>query len=77
MKLPEDRATVACRGCGRQVVFVTTVAGKKVPLDPIAPVFHRVFDPDSGKAFWIQEQEHQAMVSHFATCPKAHEGTVR
>lgn len=73
MTLHDDRRYTNCRGCGRKVMFVTTVDGKKVPLDPSAPVYHRVHDPDSGKAFWIQESGGEAMVSHFATCSHANE----
>lgn len=68
------RATVPCRGCGRPVLFVTTADGKTVPLDPSPPVYHRIWDPDSDSAFWIKgsnDPEPTAMVSHFATCPKA------
>ena len=70
------RATVACRGCGKQILFVTTCDGKTVPLDPTPPVYHRIYDPDSGVHFWIRgsnDPEPTAMVSHFATCRAAND----
>lgn len=77
MNVSEHRKT-KCRGCGRDVVFVTTNDGKTVPLHPVPPVFHRVHDPDTGRAFWWRDGsdgggERTAFVSHFATCPKAND----
>lgn len=71
------RATTPCRGCGRPVLWVTTVDGKTVPLDPSPPVYHRVWDPETDGAFWIlgsNDPEPTAMVSHFSTCPNAGKG---
>lgn len=72
-----DIRTTPCRGCGKRVMFVTTADGAKVPLDVVAPVFHRIWDPDSQAAFWVSDSqgggERTAFVSHFATCSHANE----
>lgn len=63
--------TSKCRGCGKPVVWATAKRedGKlvKVPLDPRAPVYIVTQGP-----LGIEAVRHAAaMVSHFATCPKA------
>lgn len=74
MTLPAPHyVTTPCRGCGKQVVFITDNNGKRQVLDPVSPVFHRIKDPDSGTHFWIQETGGQAMVSHFRTCSRAND----
>lgn len=71
MSLPAHYATTKCRGCGRDVVFVTATNARgeqvKVPLDPSAPVYVRQRDGDGG-AVWGQDTSGELMVSHFATC---------
>lgn len=52
-------ATTPCSTCGTAVVFVSVRSGSghvTVPLDPALPVFHRLHEPDEGKAFWIEDQ---------------------
>lgn len=71
--------TSPCRSCSRQVIWATTLAGKKMPVDP---------DPDpagtvilslrgnvvmarmrkAGEALALGER---SRVSHFKTCPSA------
>lgn len=65
--------TTTCRGCGQQVLFVTTKDGVTVPLDVVAAVYTRVWDPDSDKGFWMREETGETFVSHFATCAKANQ----
>jgi hypothetical protein len=65
-------ATTPCRGCGKQIVFVTTAGGKTVPLDPVAPVYVREADGEGG-AVWAKDGGGDIMVSHFATCSRAND----
>lgn len=69
-----------CRGCGREIVWGTTEDGKKIPLDPRAPVYtlgpKKIGDnPAFGESDGDQlvKRTSLAMVSHFATCPKAND----
>lgn len=62
-----------CKGCGKEMVWGITGTGKKIPLDP-GPAIYRVVElngvaKNEGEAF--VERIPGAMVSHFATCPKA------
>lgn len=72
MTIPDGYQATRCRGCGRQVVFVTTAEGKTVPLDPSAPVFVREADGDGG-GVWAQDRSGSVLVSHFATCSRAND----
>lgn len=71
------RAT--CNGCGKPIVWATTAEGKRIPLDPRPAVYRVVEDPQRPKnysATRIEEVSSEgrpmgAMVTHFATCPKA------
>jgi hypothetical protein len=61
-----------CKGCNKIVVWVeiTKADGTKgrLPLDPSAPVYEvDPVNPTTG------ERTKTAMVSHFATCPKAND----
>ena len=60
--------TSACRGCGKPIVFGDLPTGGKVPLDPRAPVYDVEMIVGGTVA---AERRIEAMVSHFATCPKA------
>lgn len=55
-----------CKGCGATIVWGETADGKKIPLDPSAPVYE--IDPVHPTKC---ERTKTAMVSHFKTCPKA------
>ncbi len=62
-----------CRGCGKEIVWGVTDEGKKIPLDPSAPVYYvsdEKVDTPQGPTAKI-ERERSSMVSHFKTCPKA------
>ena len=73
--------TTPCRGCGKPIVFGLTENGKRIPLDPRPPVYQIVTDGDAGPPDIVRLAQHfdasalraTAMVSHFATCPKASE----
>lgn len=69
--LPEGLSTVPCKGCGKPIVWGLTPEGKRIPLDPRAPVYDYATTPamDGASAF----RNRVAMVTHFATCPKASE----
>lgn len=49
-----------CKGCGATIEWITTEAGKKMPVDPPRVVVVTF----EGKVVTGQ-------MSHFATCPKA------
>ena len=62
-----------CRGCGKKIVWVEDNNGKKIPLDPVAPVYQidiaaAALAPGCTK---IATRRKDCMVSHFATCPDA------
>ena len=67
-----------CRGCGAEIVWVKTTAGKSMPCNPGAvPFWARPGAP--GKVVscdFIGERDRVSgfgYVSHFSTCPKAKE----
>lgn len=65
-----ERKTSPCRGCGKPIVWADDGHGGKLPLDPRPPVYAVAYDA-AGNA---QATRHvTAMVTHFATCPKAND----
>jgi hypothetical protein len=56
-----------CKGCGAEIIWTYTEAGKRIPLDA-KPEKRFVWEnvPD-------QYRLKDTYVSHFATCPKAAE----
>ncbi len=62
-----------CKGCGKEIVWGVTEEGKKIPLDPSAPVYYVSDDQvlSGGFMSYKIERERSSMVSHFKTCPKA------
>lgn len=56
-----------CRACGAPLLFVQDAEGKTHPLDTRSPTF-RVERDLAGDEIAVRSD---AMVSHFATCPKA------
>ena len=71
-----------CKGCGAQIDWIKTRAGKNMPVDP-EPVFvavddgSDVFVTDEGEVIHGREvpandgSAEVAFVSHWATCPVA------
>lgn len=57
-----------CRGCGARIVWADK-NGAKIPLDP-KPACYRVSE-DTERRLTKAYREHDVMVTHFATCPKA------
>lgn len=58
--MEKNHQTVECKGCGFQIVWVKTKAGKNMPCDPeLVKVVTEDGDVVTGR------------VSHFATCPNA------
>lgn len=71
-----------CRGCGRDIVWITTKKGKHVPCDPaLLPVYEGgkeiLFTEDGGTVKGTTNQKEggsllgYGYVSHWATCPEA------
>lgn len=65
----------ACRSCGREIIWATSPAGRRLPLDarPVNPHVYRLRGHDEtpqaeGVAF---EAQGAVYVSHFLTCPNA------
>lgn len=79
--------TSSCRGCGKPILWGVTSDGKKIPLDPRAPVYvvrvlecpgtdHQVIRLERSSlidGMEVDGEPQVAYVSHFATCPKAND----
>lgn len=61
-----------CRGCGKKIIWAVTVDGKKIPLDPTPPTYGAADDSEIHTDGQFIGRS-RAMVSHFATCPKAND----
>ena len=74
-----------CSGCGAEIVWIKTAAGKTMPCDPM-PKRYWQKDKASGKVVTVRgnviscefEGDPDTMsglgyISHFSTCPKAGE----
>ena len=75
-----------CRGCGAQIEWIKTTAGKSMPVDP-EPVFVVTgegkyhFVTDAGEVITGRKarpdeggtSQEVAFVPHWATCPAAHQ----
>lgn len=57
-----------CRGCGAEIIWVTTANRKSMPVD--AKPETRMVEIGAGSGVF---EAKKAYVSHFATCPKAGE----
>jgi hypothetical protein len=55
--------TRKCAGCSKAILWAVNEDGARIPLDPVAPVYEV-----DGQ---VVRRTRQALVSHFATCPKA------
>ena len=62
-----DAPIVACKGCGKKMLFGNTYDDIVVPLDPSPPVY--LLMPEDRKFKKLDG----AYVSHFSTCPKANQ----
>lgn len=82
--LPPGADEGVCKGCGKRIWWIQTTEGKRVPLDPVPPVYWFHWTPGQvcnklenrdPQPEWERstDQNVQAYVSHFATCPKASE----
>ena len=60
----ERGQSVYCDGCGRVVIWVTTMAGKRMPMDRVIV---------RGRDRWGVELDQED--THWATCPKRSEFT--
>lgn len=70
-----------CRGCGKPIMFIKTVAGKSIPVDPEPICFmpEEGFDKfvlmdgtvQRGRALEEADKTAIGYRSHFATCPAA------
>ncbi len=49
-----------CKGCGKEIVWITTISGKSMPCD----AEKTTIITDEGRAF-------TGHIHHWATCPKA------
>lgn len=56
----EPPGIVSCRGCGDPILWYTTTAGKKMPVNADATVIERE------GASYVRSDE-----THWATCPEA------
>ena len=81
--MPKLSRTSPCRGCGKEIAFIKTKAGKSMPVDA-DPVY---FIPAGGPNTYVmidgsvqrgrepqQTEQASSMIeyrSHFATCPAA------
>lgn len=52
----------ACKGCGKKILWIETVDGKRIPLDPSPPVYSQHYGT------W--QRNYAAHVTHVATCGK-------
>ena len=76
--------TTQCRGCGADIAFIRTTAGRSMPVDPFSIVFVPAGGPNTyvmpdgsvkrGREPKSNEDQVETMIgyrSHFATCPAA------
>lgn len=71
--VPAETRPMCCRSCGAAVYFITTPAGKPMPVDVLVrgglvPRARRLVPNDHGTASPTEERNGRG-VSHFATCP--------
>lgn len=63
---------VPCKGCGKPIVWGIGPDNKPIPLDPTPPVYQVEHIDNLGPTIKTHVTRNTgAMVSHFATCPKA------
>lgn len=59
-----------CRACDSEIIWATTTAGRKIPLDP-KPQKRAVATPDSPRDDQMEVAIVDAWTTHFETCPEA------
>ena len=69
-----DQMNSICKGCGKEIIWGMMSNGKKISLDPRAPIYSIMSrDPVYGFYEVSRIELETAMVSHFATCAKAND----
>ena len=75
--------TTPCRGCGADIAFIRTTAGKSMPVDPFpisfvhagGPNTYVMMDGSIQRGREPRQEDAEAVRigyrSHFATCPQA------
>ena len=64
----------ACRGCGKEIIWGKTEDGKKIPLDPVPPVYRFFVTMEEDlQDNAVERAGRNYMVSHFATCKNAND----
>ena len=83
MSMPKLSRTAPCRGCGKDIAFIRTKAGKSMPVDADAVEFIPAGGPNTyvmidgsiqrGREKHWDDMENGMIGyrSHFATCPAA------
>ena len=64
------------RGCGKTILWGVDEKGRRIPLDPHAPVYHVMSFNAATQTYAVERAGGERpinYVSHFATCPKANE----
>lgn len=56
-----------CKGCGAEIIWIKTEAGKHAPIDAGKRLFY-LNNEDADNLQWLAFWGHEP---HFATCPKA------
>lgn len=74
----EEAISATCKGCGKRIVWGVTPEGKKIPLDPVAPVYRIAENtggalPSEAPVYRARGDGHDYLISHFATCPAANQ----
>jgi hypothetical protein len=62
-----------CRGCGAEIIWAYTEAGKRIPLDNKAEKRFVLDDNPGQYVDGVGVRLRDTYISHFATCPKAAE----
>ena len=69
---------IRCKGCGKAIIFGRDQRGQLIPLDLVAPVYALIAPARLDDQVALDQEvavsrDKAALVSHFATCPKASE----
>jgi hypothetical protein len=66
-----DLNIVKCSGCGKEIVFIVPINGKKVPIDiKRVPVYFKIPEEDTPERPAGEWEKRSGHLSHFITCPK-------